>query len=306
MSVPTTISVNGRRTRVRVEGDPTKPPVLLLHGINRSLEDWAPQYPRLAATHRVIALDLPGSGFSHRVSGPTTLEALARSAVATLDAVGEERPVHVIGNSLGGAVAQQMLASKPDRVASLTLVGSAGFGSEVALPVRLLAVPILGRLMTLRSTRLSITLLERMSVVDPRLVTSVRIEHALAISRQPDTGPVMLETVRALASFRGVRAGWRDTLASAVSRHERPTLIVWGDRDRLLPVRHLDAARRIYPHAQTHRFLDVGHMPQVERPDDFAALVLSFLDGVEQPGKDGNSVTAANPPERRRRSVAPR
>src|SRR5439155_1697018 len=129
VSTPTMITVLGRRTRVRLEGDPDSPPVLLLHGSGRGLEDWAPQYPRLAGAHRVIALDLPGSGFSARAPEPTTLEVLARGVLETLDTLGERRPLHVIGNSLGGAVAMQLLVLDPARVASLVLVDSAGFGT---------------------------------------------------------------------------------------------------------------------------------------------------------------------------------
>lgn len=101
MSHPAIISVNGRKTRVRIEGDAANPPVLLLHGVGCTLEDWAPQYPLLSAHHRVIAVDMPGSGFSARIPEPTTLEVLSRGVLQTLDTLKERRPVHVIGNSLG-------------------------------------------------------------------------------------------------------------------------------------------------------------------------------------------------------------
>ena len=281
MSTPAMITVVGRQTRVRVEGYPDNPPVVLLHGVGRSLEDWAPQYSRLAKTHRVIALDLPGSGFSARSPEPTTLEVLARGVLETLDTLGEQRPVHVVGNSLGGAVAMQLLGLQRERVASLVLVNSAGFGSEVALPLRLLAVPILGDLAGRRTTRGSARLTERLSVADPSLVTMARIEHALAIARQPDTSTVTLETIRALAGFRGIKPGWRAELIATAATNPRPTMIIWGDRDRILPAHHLDAARRALPHAETHLFRGVGHMPQIERPDEFADRVQAFLADTE-------------------------
>ena len=275
------ITVAGRRTRVRVEGHPANPPVVLLHGIGRSLEDWAPQYPRLAKTHRVIALDLPGSGFSARSRERTTLEVLARAVLETLDSLGEQRPAHVVGNSLGGAVALQMLGLEPERVASLVLVNSAGFGSEVALPLRLLAAPVLGDLVGRRTTRGSARMTERLTVADPSLVTTARIEHALAIATQPDTSAVTLETIRALASSRGIKPGWRAELIATAAKNPRPTMIIWGDRDRILPAHHLDAARRALPHAETHLFQGVGHMPQIECPDEFADRVQAFLADTE-------------------------
>src|SRR5439155_21817856 len=209
VSTPTMITVLGRRTRVRLEGDPDSPPVLLLHGSGRGLEDWAPQYPRLAGSHRVIALDLPGSGFSARAPEPTTLEVLARGVLETLDTLGERRPLHVIGNSLGGAVAMQLLVLDPARVASLVLVDSAGFGADIALALRLLAVPVLGELASRRTTRGGARMLERLIFADRTLATTARIEHALAIAGQPDTSTVVLETTRALATFRGVKPAWR-------------------------------------------------------------------------------------------------
>ncbi|MFJ8024586.1 alpha/beta fold hydrolase [Streptomyces sp. NPDC096311] len=282
MSTPAFISVNGRRTRVRIEGDPSDPPVLLLHGIGRSLEDWAPQYPRLAPGHRLIALDLPGFGFSARSPEPTTLKVLARGVIDALATLGEQRPLHVLGNSLGGAIAQQLLVLDPERVAGLVLVNSAGFGPEVALPLRLLTLPVLGRLVTRRPTRAGTRMTERLPFADPALATKERIDHALAIARQPDPSAVLLETVRELATMRGTKPGWRAELTAAVAKHPRPTLIIWGDRDRVLPARHLDSARRLLPHAETHLLTGIGHMPQIECPDEFAARVLTFLTDAER------------------------
>lgn len=83
MSTPTFVAVDGRRTRVRVDGDPDNPPVLLLHGVGRSLEDWAAQCERLARTRLVISLDIPGFGFSSRPSESLTLAALAQGVADT-------------------------------------------------------------------------------------------------------------------------------------------------------------------------------------------------------------------------------
>ena len=273
----TTVDIGGARIRCSVSGPVAAPPVLLLHGIGRSLEDWAPQHDRLAGAQRVISLDLPGFGLSQRLPAPTTLGVLAGGAWATLGALGETRPVHLMGNSLGGAVAMRMLADQPARVATLTLAGSAGFGREVTAALRLLAVPGLGRRLLARLDPRAVRRIERSLVADPSLVTPERLELALRIARQPDFAAVYLETARALGGLRGVAPRWRTELLAQVAQHPRPTMIVWGDRDRILPATHLAAARRALPHARSHLFAATGHLPQLERPDEFAALVRPFL-----------------------------
>ena len=182
MSRPSFVEVDGRRVRVRVDGDAAKPPVLLLHGIGRSMEDWALQYERLSGTYRVIAVDVPGFGFSDRPVGPITLSTFARGVLGAGDGLGETRPLNIIGNSLGGAIALQTLALRPERVASLGLINSAGFGREVTVLLRMLTVPGLGQLSTRRPTRASARLLERTIFADPSLATKERIDHALAIA----------------------------------------------------------------------------------------------------------------------------
>ncbi|MCV7345550.1 alpha/beta fold hydrolase [Mycolicibacterium rhodesiae] len=277
MSRTAFVEVDGRRTRVRVDGDPGNPPVLLIHGIGRSLEDWAPQHERLAQSYRTIALDVPGFGFSERPQETITLPVLAEGVVAALDAVGENRPVHAVGNSLGGAIAQQLLVDQPERIASLALVNSAGFGSEVTMLLRMLTMPVVGPMSVRRPTRASAALMERLIHGDKAIATKERIDHAFAVGSVPGAGEVMRETALALGTPRGVRPEWRRDLAAGVARTPRPTLIVWGTRDRILPAHHIRTAMKVYPHAEVHLLNRVGHMPQLECPKRFADLLLPFL-----------------------------
>ena len=277
MRGPAFLRVDGASIRIRESGDPALPPVVLLHGIGRSLEDWSPQHDRLADAYRVISMDLPGFGLSDRLPGPVSLPVLARGVLATLDALGESRPAHLMGNSLGGAVALQVLARVPDRVASIVLVNSAGFGKEVAIVLRLLSVPGVGRRLLRGVDRTAVRRAERALFVDGSFVTEERIEHALRLAERPGNAEVFAEAIRELGTFRGVRARWRSTLLAEAARHPKPTLILWGDRDLILPGHHVHAARKLLPHAQSHVFGDTGHMPQIERADRFAELVRAFL-----------------------------
>lgn len=272
------IDVKGRRTRILIEGGADQPPVLLLHGVSRSLEDWETQFsPLRRAGYRVLAPDLPGSGFSDRLPTSTTLAGLARGVAETLDAIGETRPAHVLGHSLGGAVALQVLASYPDRVATLNLVSSAGFGSGLHPILRLLSIPVIGAFAARHTNRATARMNERQIYRDRSYATDERIDRALLLARRPETGTVVHETARSLATIRGVRPEWRDELMTAVSQHRRPTLVVWGDHDRILPGRQLDAARRLLPHARFSLFRGVGHAPHVEAAEKFTELTLDFL-----------------------------
>jgi pimeloyl-ACP methyl ester carboxylesterase len=281
------LTVEGRDVRVRVEGPADGVPLVLIHGIGRSLEDWSEQFPLLSRTHRVIALDLPGFGYSARRAEPATLAALARGVLSTLDALGVRRPVHLVGNSLGGAVSLQVLALAPERVASLVLVNSAGFGAEVTYILRMLAIPVLGKLMLSRPSRAGLAHAERALYFDRALATKERVAHSLRLGRQAGAAAFMDEIMHNLGTFRGgVRPQWRADLLAAVAAHPRPMLIVWGDRDRILPPSQFAAARTAFPTAQTHLFENTGHMPHLERPAELAALISEFVDGARS-GRDG-------------------
>jgi len=269
------VDVDGGRMRIRRRG--AGEPVLLLHGIGRSLEDWDEQLDRLAGRFDLVAVDLPGFGWSARTADRMTLGAMAASLPQVLAALGIDGPVHVVGNSLGGAVAMRLAADRPDLVHSLVLANSAGFGREVTIALRLLAIrPISGLL--LKPSRRTAARAVRNLFPDPAVGTDERIELAYAVASQPQRAHTMLEIADELGTFRGIRPQWRQDLLEAVARHRIPTLALWGERDTVLPAAHLKAVTAVLPHAETHLLADAGYMPQVELPDVFAELVTAFLD----------------------------
>ena len=285
------ITVAGRRTRVRVEGDPAHPPVVLLHGITRSLNDWDPQWPLLSPHFRVIAMDLPGFAYSERKPEPATLAALADGVVETLDELGEQRPVHVIGNSLGGATTLQLVATHPERVRSLVLVNPAGFGHKVTWGLRSQNIPIVGPFSVRHPNRMGAWVSERIVIADRKLVTPDGVTQGLTVARQPGVAEFQLEMIRYLGTVRrGIRPEWRRDLLAAAAKHPRPMLIIWGDKDKVLPVHQFDNARQAFPDAQRHLFTGYGHMPQRECPREFADLVLDFLNTVDVSPDDGTPV----------------
>jgi pimeloyl-ACP methyl ester carboxylesterase len=271
------VDVGGARLRYRKTG--SGDPVLLLHGIGQSLEDWNEQHERLSARHTVISVDLPGFAYSDRLSGPATLTKLANALPAFLDALGVHGPLPVVGNSLGGAVAMKLAADHPDRVSALVLANSAGFGKEVALVLRLLAVGPLAAVLLRPDEQASRRTVQSL-FYDKKLVTGERVGHAFALSQRETHRRTLLDVAHDLGTISGVRAEWRRDLIEALAQSAVPTLVLWGSHDHILPFSHLEAAAAALPHAESHVFSKTGHMPQIERPDEFAAVVQGFLSRV--------------------------
>jgi pimeloyl-ACP methyl ester carboxylesterase len=263
----------GIRARYRVQGEGD--PVLLLHGIGCSLEDFDEQVELLSGRYRCWAVDLAGFGGSDPLPVENTVARLAAFVAAFAGAVGIVEPAHVVGNSLGGAVALQFAVDHPDRVRSLALADPAGFGREVTVALRLITVPFLARRLLEPSAAASRRTL-RAVFHDRDLVTAERVARAEALSRRPHAARVMRGTARSLGTPLGVRRRWRRTLLRGAAVAPVPTLVVWGAEDRILPATHLDAARRALPHARTHLFPATGHMPQIERAEQFARMLEEF------------------------------
>ena len=283
----TEVEVGGVPLRVRISGPADGTPVLLIHGIARSLEDWTETQGLLAAEHRVISTDLPGFGFSRKGRERPSLPGFARAMAGLLDAVGVTGPAHVMGNSLGGAVSMTLAVDHPGRVASLTLVNSVGFGSDANISLAPMAYAALAGLPGLESTfrpraREAGIQAIRDIFFDPSFATEERLREAGRLARQPDYRTTFLGMGAKLgAPLVGVRAGWRRDLLARVEASGIPVLVVWGDADKILPAHHYDAARVALPHAQGRLFADTGHMPQIEKAAEFAELVTAFVADVQ-------------------------
>jgi pimeloyl-ACP methyl ester carboxylesterase len=267
------VVVRGRAARYLDTG--TGEVVLLVHGIGRSLEDWTEQHDLLSDGRRVLSVDLPGFGWSERLAGRTTLKRLGAWLADFLDAVGVADPVHLVGNSFGGAVAMMFAVHSPERVRDLTLVNSAGFGREVTLALRLLALRPLAPVLMAPSRRAAARGLKGL-FHSPDFHTAERAAHSYELQRRPHRA--MVEAAHELGTFRGAREKWRSELLERVTRLDLPLLVVWGEKDVILPALQLEAARAALPSARTHLFEDTGHMPQIERAEQFAELVTAFWD----------------------------
>lgn len=266
---------NGLSWRETGEGTP----VLLIHGIGRSLADWDEQHERLATRHRVISVDLPGFGGSEVPTEGMSLSNLAARVAEFVRAQGIA-PAHVAGNSLGGAVAMQLTADHPELVRSLLLVDSAGFGRGVSPALRLAALPGVGE-RALAPSRKGALRSERAMYHDPALATPERVERGYDLAQRPGGSEAMLQMLRSIGSIAGVKRPWRRRLLPRVRATGVPVFIMWGDKDTVLPFRHLARGAKALG-ARSHRFPDTGHGPMIERPDEFARLATEFWASAER------------------------
>jgi pimeloyl-ACP methyl ester carboxylesterase len=278
MSTESFITAGGVRARVVQEGEGE--PVLLVHGVAAWAENWSLTMPAAAAAgYRAVAVDLPGFGQSERAPKPKYFDPpepyYVRFVRDVMDVLELERP-HVVGHSMGGAVATAAASTMPERFASLTLVAPGAFGTVVPLSLRLSSF----RVATLFA-RLAPTALVRSSLqscfADPAAVPAWLHEQALRYARAGGA----VEFTRVMhygVSLRGLRARLRDPWEEKVRALRLPTLVVWGRQDAIVPLAQLEEVRARLPHAKVVVLDRAGHLVQIERAQQFNGALLAFLD----------------------------
>lgn len=251
--------------------------VLLLHGLAGSSRTWRAVLPELARTHDVIAPDLLGHGESAKPMGDYSLGAFA-SGLRDLFAALDVPSATIVGHSFGGGVAMQLAYQHPELCDRLVLVSSGGLGREVSWLLRLLTLPGAEQLMPLMFPRLVADrgedlgrVLVRFGLHSPRLREMWRAYASLAGA---ENRKAFVRTIRGVIEPGGQTVSALDRLYLAA---HLPTLIVWGDRDDIIPVEHAAAANAAIPDSRLALLAGVGHFPHVEAPDRFLAVLTDFL-----------------------------
>jgi pimeloyl-ACP methyl ester carboxylesterase len=278
MRVKTAI-VHGRSVSYLEAGE--GPVLLLIHGMAGHCDNWREVIEPLAARHTVIAPDLPGHGASAPGGGDYSIGALAAGLRDLLFALGHERAT-LVGHSLGGGIAMQLAYQFPEMAERLVLVSSGGLGPEVSPVLRAAALP--GADLFIGATaavgqKVGSVLGRGLSAIGLRPNADVaEVARGYASLDDPERRAAFLGTLRAVVGTGGQRvaAGDRLYLAEAV-----PLLIVWGARDSIIPARHGEDAHRLVPGSRLEVFEDVGHLPQLEAPGRFVAVLERFLRETE-------------------------
>ncbi|HEV2999055.1 MAG TPA: alpha/beta hydrolase [Solirubrobacteraceae bacterium] len=253
------------------------PPLVFVHGLSGSWQNWLEQLPEFAARHRVIALDLPGFGHSPMPAQPISISGYARLLDGLLDKL-DVAGAAVVGNSMGGFISAELAIAFPERVERLVLVSAAGL-STYANPGAARALPTLRQLERIVMACTAWTA-SRADVVArrPRLRDLTLNVVALHPGRLPSA--LAAEQIRG-----GGKPGFLGALEAILNydfRHRLPeiacpTLIVWGERDRLITVRDADLFAELIPNSRKVLFEETGHVAMLERPAKFNALLESFL-----------------------------
>ena len=272
---PRTITVHGRPLTCVVAG--SGPVLLLIHGMGGTFENWHAVIEPLARQHTVLAPDLPGHGRSAPGGGDYSIGALAAGLRDLLVALGHERAT-LVGHSLGGGIAMQFAYQFPETTERLVLVSSGGLGHEVSLLLRAAALPganvFIAATATLGST-VGGALARGLGLVGVRPNADVsEVARGYASLSDRDRRAAFLATLRGVIDTGGqrVHAGDRHYLDEGM-----PTLIIWGDRDPILPLHHGQNAHEAIPGSRLEVFRGVGHLPQLEAPERFIAVLEQFI-----------------------------
>lgn len=255
------------------------PPLVLLHGtaIDSASLSYGPSLPRLAERHLVLAPDWPGYGRSEVPRVDLTIHDYVALLGALLDAVGMER-VHLAGFSMGGAVALGFALHAPQRVRSLSLVGSYGLATSLPvplLPYLALRAPALRRgvVWGLRRSRLLTSLVLRTLVfADPKLVTRRLVADVHEQLRAPEAERSFVAWLR--GEVRPFSLG--TSFAERLTELRLPTLLLHGRNDRVISWRYAEQAQRRIPHAELTVVPGCGHWVPREAPEVFRSELLAF------------------------------
>ena len=269
--------------------------LLLIHGMAGSSETWRAVIPQLSKKYRVIAPDLLGHGQSAKPRSDYSLGAFAvllRDLLDELDISGAT----VVGQSLGGGVAMQFAYQHRTYCRRLVLISSGGLGPDVGWTLRLLSAPGAELLLPVIAPPPVVTAgnkvrswLSAGGIESPRGAEMWSAYTSLADSQ---TRQAFLKTLRSVVDYRGQSV-------SALNRlyltSDMPTMVIWGDQDRIIPIEHGYALRDAQPGCRLEVLGGVGHFPHVERPSAVADLIDDFVDTTNPPPEAVDSPLTEHP-----------
>ena len=255
------------------------PALVLVHGLGASWQSWLENIPELARDHRVVAMDLPGFGYSEMPREEISIEYYANWTCRLLDALAVESAA-VVGNSMGGFIGAELAIRQPDRVQRLAVVSPAIFWQHRRRAQPLLRLTRLTDAMAARAlTRATDDIATRRRLRNWALASAgFRYPQLIA----PELAHEMVRSARRTDGFLPALEALGDyPLEEELPKIGCPTLIVWGAHDTLVPVKDAARLEELIPDARREVFERTGHVAMLERPQRFNRLLREFL--AEEP-----------------------
>jgi pimeloyl-ACP methyl ester carboxylesterase len=273
------VSLHGHQIGFRRAGD--GPVLLLLHGIAGSSTTWIPVMELLQSDFTVIAPDFFGHGESAKPVGDYSLGGHASGMRDFLQLLGIDR-VTVVGQSFGGGVAMQFAYQFPEFCERLVLVDAGGLGREVNLILRLATFPAAEYVMPILFPSFVRDWGDSLAgFVEGHGIRNARVSEIWRSYRsltEADNRQAFVKTMRAVIDPGGQTVSALDRLYLAA---RMPTMIVWGEQDRIIPVVHAHRAHEVIPNSRLEIMAGVGHFPHAEQPVRFAKLLTDFMRTTE-------------------------
>jgi pyruvate dehydrogenase E2 component (dihydrolipoamide acetyltransferase) len=258
---PHIIEAGGRRIRYLEMGDGQRAPVVFIHGFGGDLNNWLFSQPVLAQTGPAYSIDLPGHGQSTKQVDGGTVEFLAAAVFAWFEAL-EIGIAHLVGHSLGGAIAIELASSRPQCVKSLTLIAPVGLGPEINFDY------IQGFIRANRHKQLR-PIVEQL-FADPSLVRRKMLDDVINFKRI-DGAVEALGTIADTVFHDGRQSV---NLAPRLSELAMPVQVIWGEEDRIIPAAHLNVVPRS---VAVHLIPKAAHMVHMEKAEDVNVFIQKFI-----------------------------
>jgi len=251
--------------------------IVVLHGLSDSERSWWPVMHELGASHRVLGLDLPGCGLSARPDASYGLDWQSQLVAAWLDELGIAT-CDVVGNSYGGALALWLLLRRASAIRRLALVAPGGLGRDVALTLRLAALPWVVE----RMGQPWMTVVTRLQTLLHGRALSADQRHGMnRMNAAPGTARAFARTVRDVIDWRGQTRSFLDR-AQEITRLP-PIALFWGEEDRVIPVQQGEKLCAELANCTLERFAGAGHLLHWERPHALARALLAYFDAAAVP-----------------------
>jgi pimeloyl-ACP methyl ester carboxylesterase len=249
-------------------------PVLFVHGLAGCWRNWLENLPHFGERYRAIALDLPGFGESPMPDWELSMPAYGRMLHDFLDALGIDRMAALVGNSMGGFVATEAVIERPERFERLVLVSAAGISLAEAKGRRFKAAA--------QTIKAAAPYLADAAMLSRPL--GRRLAFGWVMSRPEKLRPELLsEQLRPGLGSDGLVGSMASMIGydtrKRLTEIEIPTLVVWGLNDHVVPLEAGLGYHRLIPRSRLEIFERTGHVPQIERPARFNALLDEFLAG---------------------------